>query len=117
MWANSHQSGMHGIDAVEVPAPYTSCRKYGRTDKKSHMDRDTLICVYCTSIFHADANAAWNIPYGGESRHKASEEPYGDKPKPCDFHGGAGKRQECLFVQYNSPSTRHQPPVLMQADH
>ena len=53
---------------------------------RPRVDRDTLICVYCTSMFHADANAAWGILHGGERRLEASEEPYGDKPKPCDFH-------------------------------
>ena len=91
------------MDAVEVPAPYKHNISQVRPHKKSRVYRDTLIRVYCTSIFHADANAVWSILHGGESRPEASEEPYGDKLKLCHSHTQGRQKKACgSTCAYNS---------------
>ena len=94
------------MDAVEVPAPYKHNMPQVRPYTRSRVDRDMLICVYCASMFHADANAARNILHGGESRPEASEEPYGDKPKP--YYSHTQRRQKKAWMStcaYNSLKT------------
>lgn len=75
-----------GVALDGAPAPYTSqmCHVCGHVDRESRMSRDRFACVNCHREFHADVNAAWNVPSwaAGKVVLRRLESWWGDKPKP-----------------------------------